>query len=894
MPQYHWTPGGLRRAIQQLDAPRRACALLPTGGESLAFLAGLAEEASHLHRSVTIIGSSGFIAGVSAVLGGEAVSLVEVSAPWRCSADAVRDLEALEPDTVSSGGPSLLLLDAVSVLGPGADAGRVLSAQSAIESVLPQIEAVVVTVYARESFGAPVLADAVLSSPSVFVWDMLCDNARHVSPDALMTDGHETLLVDRLLRESRDSENSRHTIAEHEQRYHALVENSPDSVFVHSGGAIVYANRAAAAMVGASSPDEVLGRSVMSFVHADSLETVGGRIKLMLEENLAAPRMLERFTRLDQTSFYAEAVASPLIFDGKPAIQVLMRDQTERHATEEELRFKSFLLDSVVDGIIVRDPADMAVLYVNEATCELSGNSRKQFFSSNTISWVPAEERDAILHHFDSAMRLGTGTTETFTDAGQGQKLPLEVRSSVVSYLGRRVLMSILRDISERKNAQATIEHMALHDPLTGLANRALLMDRLELALAHVRRSGEKMALILLDVDHFKTINDTAGHGVGDLLLQGIAARLTDLVREDDTVARLGGDEFTLVLPDIGSLSKARHIADKILKGFREPFTTGSSQVHATASLGVAFCEGGHITADELLRDADLAMYSAKEGGRNSYALFDRSMNETATERFVLRNDLRDAVENGEMALHYQPIVDLADGAVLGAEALCRWMHPLRGSIPPMTFIPLAEEMGVICSLGTWVLREACSEAKLWADSGHEGLPVSVNLSPRQLREEGFVQLVQDVLGEAGLPAELLQLEITETVAMQDAPRLIGVFRELRALGVRIAIDDFGTGYSSLHYLKQFPIDTLKVDQTFVRDVCDNEESLAIATAIVSLARALRLEVVAEGVETDGQRQALLGSGCKRGQGYLFSRAVPGPEFRRSLVRSAAALRLDI
>lgn len=551
--------------------------------------------------------------------------------------------------------------------------------------------------------------------------------------------------------------------------------------------------------------------------------------------------------------------------------------------TVEEMRFRTFLLDSVIDGVIVRDTEDMSVLYVNEAMCALIGRPREGVLGLRDLDWVCAEDRDATRRHYDSVLRLGSGGTEVEADAGAGRRLPVEIHSSVVDFRGRRVMVSVVSDISERKAAQFTIEHMALHDPLTGLANRALLLDRLGVAVAHARRTRELLAVLFIDVDHFKTINDTAGHGAGDLVLQAVATRLEHSVRADDTIARLGGDEFALVLPDIGSESDACRVAEKILAGFREPLGVGLGDISVTASIGLALHDGGDLTGEDLLCNADLAMYRAKEIGRNAYQLFEPSMNETALERFVLKCDLQRAITRNELSLHYQPIVSLETGAILGAEALCRWTHPIHGAVPPAMFIPLAEESGMICALGTWVLRQACAEARSWADAGHPGLLVSVNLSPRQMCEEDLADEVRRATEATGFDSRSLVLELTETLAMRDAPRIVGACRELRASGVRIAIDDFGTGYSSLDYLRQLPVDALKVDRAFVRDLCEDAGSLAIATAIVSLGRALGLDVIAEGVETDAQRRVLAGAGCEHAQGFLFSRGVPAHEFRMLL-----------
>lgn len=548
----------------------------------------------------------------------------------------------------------------------------------------------------------------------------------------------------------------------------------------------------------------------------------------------------------------------------------------------EELEFRSHLLDSVVDGVVVRDASDLRVLYVNEAMCGLVGRTSADLVGQTDTGWTPPDEREAVGWHFDRVRRLGSGTTETYIETGDRTRTAVEVTTSIVTYHAREVFMSVVRDISERRAAQASMEHMALHDTLTGLANRALINDRLELAIAHTRRTRTRLAVYFLDLDHFKTVNDTAGHGIGDLLLAGVAARLEAAVRSDDTVGRLGGDEFMLVLTDVGTDEEACAVGEKLIDGLREPFSAGGQDFSITASIGIATYDGGDLPADELLRQADMAMYSAKESGRNSWRLYDPTLSESALERYALRGDLKHAIERGELAVHYQPIVELGTGRIVGAEALCRWTHPVRGAIPPATFIPMSEECGFVCELGAWVIAEACAEARHWQALASPGVRLSVNLSPSQLCDPELVQTVTAALAESGLDPRLLEMEITESIALRESAVLVESLTTLRHVGSTVAIDDFGTGYASLDYLKRFPVDTIKIDRSFVKDL-QEPGGLAIAPAIVSLARSLELGVVAEGVETDEQLQALIAAGCPRAQGFLFGPAVPADEFRALL-----------
>jgi diguanylate cyclase (GGDEF)-like protein len=429
-------------------------------------------------------------------------------------------------------------------------------------------------------------------------------------------------------------------------------------------------------------------------------------------------------------------------------------------------------------------------------------------------------------------------------------------------------------DITERKRAEEQVRDLAYHDALTGLPNRLLFQDRLALSVAQAHRRGKGLAVLFLDLDRFKLINDSLGHSVGDLLIREVAVRLRSCLREGDTVARLGGDEFTLLLPDLGQAVDAAKVANKVLEVVRMPFEIDGRELFVTCSMGISlYPDDGH-DPETLVKNADAAMYRAKEQGRDHYQLYTRALNATALERLALESSLRKALAQDELLLYYQPILDVASRRVQGLEALLRWQHPDRGLVSPAEFIPLAEVTGLILPMGPWVLRTACAQARAW-QALRPGLRIAVNLSARQFQEPGLVGHVTDALADTGLDPRLLQLEITESNAMQNAQTAIQTLRELKALGVGLSIDDFGTGYSSLSYLRRFPIDTLKIDQSFIRDIGTDPDDAAIASAIIALAHTLKLEVVAEGVETVGQLEFLARHACDRTQGYLFSKPLP-------------------
>jgi diguanylate cyclase (GGDEF)-like protein len=417
------------------------------------------------------------------------------------------------------------------------------------------------------------------------------------------------------------------------------------------------------------------------------------------------------------------------------------------------------------------------------------------------------------------------------------------------------------------------LARQAFRDPLTSLPNRALFMDRLSHALTRTERRGEHLAVLFLDLDRFKVVNDSMGHGVGDQLLIGVSQRLAACLRPEDTIARLGGDEFAILLEDVKDHKAPTSVADRLTAELQQPFLVEGREVVITVSIGIAISTARRMTPEDILRDADLAMYHAKGKGKARYEIFDKSMNAPAQERMDLELDLRNAVARGEFVLHYQPIVELPSGRITEVEALVRWKHPQRGLLFPGDFVGLSEETGLIVPLGRWVLHEACRQTRQWQlASPATKLAISVNLSARQLQQPGLVEEIGAVLRETRLDAGSLRLEITETVVMHDAPTTLAKLEALKALGVQLAIDDFGTGYSSLGYLKRFPVDTLKIDRSFVKGIGGDAEDSAIVRAVITVAKSLNLSVTAEGIETAEQLEHLRSLGCDHGQGYFFAK----------------------
>ncbi|MBW4576677.1 MAG: EAL domain-containing protein [Aphanothece sp. CMT-3BRIN-NPC111] len=456
------------------------------------------------------------------------------------------------------------------------------------------------------------------------------------------------------------------------------------------------------------------------------------------------------------------------------------------------------------------------------------------------------------------------------------EKLEIQVEERTSEL--RQSIQQLQAEIVERQQAEAMIRYQALHDLLTGLPNRTLFNEHLKVSLAHAAKNGTLLAVMFLDLDRFKTINDTLGHPIGDRLLQSFVERLTGCLRPGDTVARWGGDEFTVLLPYISSAEEAAKIAQRILDNLIPAFnleTNGTAggivSLHISSSIGIALYPHDGEDGETLLRNADVALYRAKEHGRNNYQFYIPAMNSQASTLLKLENRLYQALEHGEFILHYQPQVNINTLEIVGMEALLRWQHPELGLVPPGQFIPLAEETGLIVPIGEWVLRAACAQNKAWQDAGFSPVRMAINLSPRQFQQANLIALVAQVLSETGLAPEYLELEITETTVMQNVEFVSAMLYDFQKMGVHISMDDFGTGYSSLSYLKKFPFHTLKIDQSFVRELMDNPQDTAIISAVITLGRGLNLRVVAEGVETKEQLELLRSLQCEQMQGYLFS-----------------------
>jgi diguanylate cyclase (GGDEF)-like protein/PAS domain S-box-containing protein len=562
--------------------------------------------------------------------------------------------------------------------------------------------------------------------------------------------------------------------------------------------------------------------------------------------------------------------------DGDKTLQGFLTDITEEKRAEEQLKLAGHVFESSGEAIMITD-AQWRILSVNPAYSAITGYALDDVRGRTPEEITPdlrsLEGERAI---WDEVERSGFWQGELWDRRRNGETYPKWVTVSAVRGEQGQVVnfIKIFSDISERKEREERVRHLAHHDFLTDLPNRVLLADRIARAISMAHRTASQVAILFLDLDRFKNVNDSLGHSIGDKLLQEVARRLRACIRASDTVSRLGGDEFVLLVPEVTDAGSVAVLAQKVLDSVARPYTIEGHELISSPSIGITVFPTDGEDVETLLRNADAAMYHAKDSGRNNYQFFTPDMNIRATERLSMERSLRRALERGELRLHYQPQYEVASGRIVGMEALIRWEHPEHGLVSPARFMPFAEESGLILPIGEWVLQEACRQNRAWQDAGLKAVRVAVNISALQFRQPGFADTVRAALERSGLPARYLELEVTESVIMHDAERVTASLEALKQMGLELAIDDFGTGYSSLSYLKRFPIDRLKIDQSFVRDITSDRDDAAITSAIIALTRNLGLKTIAEGVETREQLEFLRTQGCNEVQGYLLSRPV--------------------
>jgi len=630
-------------------------------------------------------------------------------------------------------------------------------------------------------------------------------------------------------------------------------------------------------------------------VHFEDLPAVEATLRRVIEEKCQGTAEFRIFTASGAVRNIAAAEGVVINRSGQVTRVIgVNMDVTERKEADQQLLAEKesaqVRLNSIGDSVFCTDIAKN-INYLNAVAEKMTGWSfeeAKNRLLGEILRIEVGDHGEVVSQQMDLA--LGQNRTVQLPAKGvfmrrDGRKIPVEgsvapIRDRAGGNVGAVI---VVRDVSSARAMALQMTHLAEHDSLTGLPNRWLFTDRTSQAIVLASRNSGTVAVLFLDLDGFKHINDSLGHAIGDQLLQSIAASLLDCVRTSDTVSRPGGDEFVVLLSELEHPEDVANAARRMLAAVAKPHSVGGHDLHITASIGMSVSPNDGEDAETLIKNADTAMYQAKANGRQSYQFFEPAMNVRAVERQSIEEGLRQALERGEFALHYQPKVHLGTGEITGAEALIRWTHPTRGAVSPGQFIPVAEDSGLILPIGNWVLREACRQAQLWAEAGTPVPTIAVNVSAIEFRQGNFLESLFATLEETGLKPGALELELTESVLMNRAESAASVLRELRASGIRIAVDDFGTGYSSLSYLRKFPIDALKIDQSFVRQITMSADDTTIVAAIISIGRSMNLRVIAEGVETAKELAFLRDHQCDEGQGYYFSRPVPAEQFAKLL-----------
>lgn len=742
--------------------------------------------------------------------------------------------------------------------------------------------------YAPEARAA--ISDAVKAAIDYgFSWDLelpvITAKGRHIwvrtQGTPVMEDGRAVKLVG-AFHDITDRRAAQIAVRESEFRYRTLFECAPDGIVIADRQSYYLdANDSICRMLGYSR-EELIGMHASDIVMPQEVSRLTGTIDSIQAHSEYHSEWL--FRRKDGSSFPAEVIATAMP-DGN--MMGMIRDVTERkqavHALRESALHTQTVLDNMVDGVITINAQGLVESF-NKAACRIFGYPPDDVIGrpASVILTSPdqTEDWDFRPNAFDQvALGQASFSREVEVRRQNGALFPIQLSMSRISRSGQATLIAIVRDITQQRMDEEEIRRLAFYDPLTGLPNRRLLMDRLKQAMLTSTRSGKHGALMFLDLDHFKSLNDTQGHDVGDLLLRQVAQRLQACVRDGDSVARLGGDEFVVLLEDLSTLAheaatQAEAIATKLLDVFRVTFNLNGFRHDCTPSIGIVVFRGEEQSMDDLLKKADLAMYQGKSAGRNTARFFDPAMQAAVAAHEALEKDLRRGLSAKEFVLHYQVQVNSA-GAAIGAEALVRWNHPDKGLITPYHFITLAEQTGLILPLGQWVLETACTQLATWASSPQKaGWTVAVNVSASQFAQSDFVANVAHALEASGADPRLLKLELTESILVHDVDDVITKMTAIKAFGVCFSLDDFGTGYSSLSYLKRLPLDQLKIDQSFVRDVLTDASDAVIARTILALGHSLGLTVIAEGVETEGQHAFLAHAGCDTFQGYFFGRPV--------------------
>jgi diguanylate cyclase (GGDEF)-like protein/PAS domain S-box-containing protein len=672
-------------------------------------------------------------------------------------------------------------------------------------------------------------------------------------------------------------------LCESEERYRALIERTPESILVHRLGQVLYVNPAAIRMFGATAAQELIGKWTSELIHPDFREAQTARMHSIIEHAPIQPMVESRFLQLDGVPIDVEVQGTSVVYDGQPAIQVSVRNISERKQAEAKLRLSASVFTHAREGIMITR-ADGIIIDVNDAFTRITGYSREEALGRNPrLLSSGRQKKEFYAAMWQELAEHGHWYGEVWNRNKNGEVYAaMQTVSAVADAQGEATqYVALFSDITAVKEHQRQLEHIAHYDLLTSLPNRVLLADRLHQGMSQAQRRAQRLAVVFLDLDGFKAVNDQHGHDAGDQLLIAVASRMKQTLRDGDTLARLGGDEFVAVLVDLGDVEACVPMLARLLAAAAQPILFGEHQLQVSASLGVTFYpQADDIDADQLLRQADQAMYQAKLLGKNRFHLFDTEQDRSVRGHHEIIERIRLALEAQEFVLYYQPKVNMRSGKVVGAEALIRWQHPEKGLLLPAMFLPVIEEHALAVEIGEWVIASALSQMALWKAAGLN-LPVSVNVGARQLQQADFAQRLSVLLAAQPsiLPGDL-ELEVLETSALEELAHVSRVIEGCRKIGVLFALDDFGTGYSSLTYLKHLPVNQLKIDQSFVRDMLEDPDDLAILQGVIGLASAFRREVIAEGVESVAHGAMLLQLGCELGQGYGIARPMPAQQLR--------------
>jgi diguanylate cyclase (GGDEF)-like protein/PAS domain S-box-containing protein len=663
-----------------------------------------------------------------------------------------------------------------------------------------------------------------------------------------------------------------------------IIAKAGVGIYIVQHGVFVYVSELYEKITGYTDI-ELSGKYSLNNIYPEDREKVRNHAIVSLKSENCEPYEY-RFIKKNNELMWVLEMVTPIFYKGERAalgsfMDITDRKQMEQELTRSEEKYRS-ILENIQEAYFEVNLAGNFTFF-NDSLCRMTGCSKEELTGSNYSQFSDKENSKNVFQTFNKVYNTGESTEgfDWLVIRKDGTKRYIEASISLRKDSSDKPVgfKGVIRDITERKRIEHELNHMATHDALTGLPNRLMFIQMLNQAILSAKRNKKQLAVLFIDLDRFKTINDSLGHEAGDILLQEIAKRFTQSLRAVDIVGRLGGDEFIILIEDFNNLNQVKKVAQKILATAIKPIVLMGEECRVTASIGISLCPKDGKDEQSLMKNADIAMYFAKEEGKNNYQFYSKNIHTTTNERLSIETNLRLALERREFYLNYQARLDFKTGEITGVEALLRWENTSLGSVTPSQFIPVAEETGLIVPIGRWVIKTACAQNVAWQRQGLPAVCMAVNLSLRQLMDYNLIEDIRSILKEVGMAPNLLELEITESMVMHNPARLVGVLTQIKEMGLRLAIDDFGTGYSSLAHIKHFPVDTLKVDRSFIRNLPQDSEDKAITEAIITMGKTLSLTVVAEGVETKEQQDFLREQVCDEMQGFYFSKPIAPDQF---------------